>query len=110
MRFFLNAMTCKTSVNFFNLRSKFSTMCLTHKSTSSGTVASDHSGSSAMMRRIFLMSAAGLSFADVSGDGTRPPWVLILLLPPLLWLKPDVPEMGLEPAALAVANPSSAVA
>ena len=41
-----------------------------HSSTSVGTMASDHSGSSAMILRMLRVSAAGLSLSLSVGDGT----------------------------------------
>ena len=51
-------------------RSKLTTRCLMHSSTSVGTMASDHSGSSAMILRMLRVSAAGLSLSLSVGDGT----------------------------------------
>lgn len=55
--------------NTVHLPAKLSTTCFTHNSVKSGTVASDQSGSSAMIRRILLLSAAALLLALVRGDG-----------------------------------------
>ena len=50
-----------------HLLAKFSTMCLMLSSVRRGTVARDHSGSSAMILRMLRQSAAGLSLEVRSG-------------------------------------------
>ena len=68
------------------------------RSFNKGTVANDHSGSSAIIRLMFRKSAAGLSFMDPEGDR-------ILLLSPLRLLVLDPADPARDPALLPPPSP-----